>query len=397
MTSVEAEDGPIEFVVPACADYIDLAHTRLRIKAQIVTAANGALVANTNFVGPVNNFLHSLFSNVQIDLNGKSIVPQCGLYNYRAYIENLLNYGREAKETHLTTSMFHKDTASNMGPVAGNLGWVERSTIALQGPFEMEGPIHCDLFNQDKFLLNGVQMILKFFKARPEFALMSAAADNTVYKIKILEAVLIIRKVKMSPALLIAHANTLLHHTAKYPITRVEVKNVSLATAIQSTTIDNIQLGILASRVVVCLVDSAKFNGSFHTNPFDFATFNYNYMNVTTDSALHITPYKPDFARNLYVGAYSGLFTQTGVFYSDAGSNISYDEFGNGYCLSVFDLTPDLSAHESHLSPQNSGSLSIELKFAAPLAAPVTVLVFAEYKNIIEIDQHRQVTLDYSA
>ena len=57
-------DTPIEFVVPSgCEHYIDLAHTMLYIQAKVEpidTEAENAKVA------PVNNFLHSLFNQVDV-------------------------------------------------------------------------------------------------------------------------------------------------------------------------------------------------------------------------------------------------------------------------------------------------------------------------------------------
>ena len=35
-------------------------------------------------------------------------------YPYRASLETLLSHGEEAKSTHLTSSLFYKDTAGNM-------------------------------------------------------------------------------------------------------------------------------------------------------------------------------------------------------------------------------------------------------------------------------------------
>jgi hypothetical protein len=50
-------------------------------------------------VGPVNNFLHSLFSQVDVSLNGVLITNSSNTYGYRAYIENLLSYGSLAKKS----------------------------------------------------------------------------------------------------------------------------------------------------------------------------------------------------------------------------------------------------------------------------------------------------------
>lgn len=311
-------------------------------------------------------------------------------------IENVLNFGADATKSHLSTSLFHKDTAGHMGPVDTNAGYVQRRAIARRGEFDMESHIHADLFNQDKYLLNGVQMVVKFYRSKPEFALMKAATDGGNYKIKIHDAVLIIRKLKMSPALLIAHSNVLLRHTAKYPITRVEVKNITIPQNIMSTTLDNIFLGQIPQRVIVLFVNSASFNGTLATNPFNFEHFNHNYLTVATDSSQHITPLKPNYASQLYVSSYNTLFAATGVNFSDSGCTITHSEYASGYNMTVFDLTSDITSHLPHLNAQHSGSLRIEVQFATTLPQAVTAIVFAEFNNLIEISKHREVSCDFS-
>lgn len=312
-------------------------------------------------------------------------------------IENVLNYGGDATQSHLTSSLFYKDTAGSMGPVEANLGYVKRRAIARRGAFDMESHIHADIFNQDKYLINGVQMVVKFFRAKGEFALMKPATEQGIFKIKILEAVLMIRKLKMSSAILIAHSNALLRHTAKYPITRVEVKNITIPRDIMSTTLDNIFLGQIPQRVIVLFVDSVAFNGSTATNPFNFEHFQHTYLNVATDSSQHMTPLKPDYNAQLYISSYNTLFSATGVNFSDSGCTITHAEYASGYNMTIFDLTPDISSHLTHLNAQHSGSLRIEVQFAANLARAVTAIVFAEFNNLIEISKLREVSCDFSS
>ena len=61
-------------------------------------------------VGPVNLWMHSLFSDVSVSLNENLVSPPTSLYPYRAYIEILLSYGPAAKESQLTGVMWYKDT-----------------------------------------------------------------------------------------------------------------------------------------------------------------------------------------------------------------------------------------------------------------------------------------------
>jgi hypothetical protein len=112
LTSALTNQGPYEFAVSGARDeYIDLANTYLFVEAHIVADYDTALDAGVD-VGPVNLWMHSLFSDVSVSLNEKLVSPPTSLYPYRAYIETLLSYGPAANESQLTGSCgtrIHRD------------------------------------------------------------------------------------------------------------------------------------------------------------------------------------------------------------------------------------------------------------------------------------------------
>ena len=136
------------------------------------------------------------------------------------------------------------------------------------------GPVHGDIFFQDRYLLNGVDLKLKFHRSKNSFRLMAALPDRN-FRVKILEASLYVRKVVVSPAVALAHAKTLESATAKYPLHRVEVKTFSIPQGNQSFTRENLFLGQIPRRVVIGMVDNTAFN------PFN------------TSSCLELMPWLP--------------------------------------------------------------------------------------------------------
>jgi hypothetical protein len=66
--------------------------TYLFVEAHIMDDDDTALDGGTD-VGPVNLWMHSLFSDVSVSLNENLVSPPTSLYPYRAYIEILLSYG----------------------------------------------------------------------------------------------------------------------------------------------------------------------------------------------------------------------------------------------------------------------------------------------------------------
>src|SRR6266516_8169398 len=91
-SSTVTDTMPIEFEISgAGTSYIDLSQSQLIVRAQLLKA-DGAPIDNTLHIAPCNLFLHSLFSEIDVKLNGTLISSSNNTYPYRAYIETLLSY-----------------------------------------------------------------------------------------------------------------------------------------------------------------------------------------------------------------------------------------------------------------------------------------------------------------
>jgi len=90
----------IESDIPATGDqYIDMANIQLYIHAKTATRADGntALVVDDT-AAPINLLLYSMFSEVDILLNGILISNSRNTYPYRATLKMLLTYSEDAKK-----------------------------------------------------------------------------------------------------------------------------------------------------------------------------------------------------------------------------------------------------------------------------------------------------------
>ena len=392
-----AAGAPIEFAVSgATADYIDLSNTYLYVKAKVLRQDGTNPPADAVFA-PVNYWLHSLFSQVDVLLNNTLVTPSENTYPYRAYIESTLNYGREAKTTHLTSALYYQDTASQMNSLNGdnNAGFRERHARAVAGrDVDMIGRLHCDIFHQERYLLNNVDIKIRLIPSKNTFNIM-AAADN--FKSIISHASMFVRKVRLNPAVTLSHAKALERGTAKYPLKRVVVKTFSIPRGNVSVVQDNLFLSQTPNRLVIGLVDSAAFNGESTSNPFNFQTLGLSFLSLYLDGKqVPSKPLQPNFVTGQYVRSFFNLMVSSGLANQDAGSNISRQDFAGGFALYSMDLTPSLIDDNQLFELVKSGALRMELKFDAPLAQSVTVVVWAEMDSVLEIDRNRTVLTDFS-
>ena len=113
--------NPAEFQVDTQYDYVDL--SRSYFELELTLKKNGA-----NNVAAADNLAHSSFKQISVRLNGTLISPQTEKYHYNAYLETLLNYDREDRETVLKPQGWYNEidlpatlTANNVD-MAANAG-----------------------------------------------------------------------------------------------------------------------------------------------------------------------------------------------------------------------------------------------------------------------------------
>ena len=403
------KDGTIEFNVVGTEDYIDLSKCYVDLTAKVykvTDSSNQPRLEAADTVGPINNFFHSLFSQIEVKLNNTSVENTNTTYPYKAYLTDLLNYNQDAKESFLQSTLFVKDTAGQMNNINApvkretvnntaveraqdhNAGFWGRKQFLKNGTVNMCGRLHCDIFNSDRYLLNKININIQMKESSDAFALMWAN-DQTQYKIDITKINFIVRRVKVSPALANAHNNTLMKSLACYPIKRTKVSKHSISTTGQSFS-ETIYQGVLPSRVVIGMVSNRAFIGNNLENPFNFQHFNLTKLSLCSSGVL--SPYKEafefDFNNNNYMSGFRTLFD--GIDKAETGNNISRTDYPNGYALFAFDFTPDMcSSH--HFNLQRTGSLSIDMGFSQELTTAITLLVYYEFDDIIYIDKYRQV------
>lgn len=396
-----SDGGPVEFLISGSGeDYIDLSETRIYVKAKIVSSEGKDLKVNAaeaggrtveNKVGPVNLFLHSLFSQVDVSLNERVVSSSDNTYAYRAYIETLLNNGYDSKTSQLSSELYYKDTAGKMNTyeVSGdnvNDGFVKRAALFKENTaVDMMGRLHVDIFNQDRLLLNLVDVKVKLIRNKPEFCLMGEGDYRIVFD----HISLFARKVKINPAVSISHARALEKTSAKYPIDRVVCKVFAIPQSSYSFVQDNVFSGQMPKRLVIACVDNDAFNGNYKKCPFEFNHYGMNFIGVYVDG--QPVPHQPmqlDFDKGNYIQAYQNLFLQSEGLY------ISRTEFAEGYSLFLFDLSPDLCDGE-HFNLIRHSNLRVELKFNKSLDKTITLIVFAEFESLIEINKTRNVLFDF--
>jgi hypothetical protein len=395
------DHGPIEFFIPGNEErYLDLNETYLHIKAQIARADDGNFVAADQPAPdrplPVNLWLHSLFSQVDISLNNTRVTSSTDTYPYRAVLETILGHDVAAKEHKLKSEMFYAEKAGKMetwDSVTNNARFVRCGTGQV---VDMMGRFHAGIFHQEKYLINGVDLKLSMTRSKPVFNLMGTGGP---YKVVITMAKVYVRQVHVgSKERNVIEARLNKGETAKYPIRRVLLTTFVVPAGSRTLNKDNLFVGgnQLPKRLIMGMVENEAFNGSLTKNPYNFKPFKLNKLEVFVNgkSALG-QALEPNFVSGEYTRSYVCLLQALGKANSQEDVGIRLSDYANGHTLWGFDLTPDQGADEGHRHLVHSGSVRIDAHFAEALAAPVSVILYAEFDNTIEVTRDRQIILDY--
>ena len=339
LSSVQNNDSAITFVIAGTDEYLDLSKTILVVEGKVIEGSGGALSTGQSSIAPVNNFLHSLFRQVDVYLNGKQVTPAMGTYAYRSYLETLLNYDVSAKQSQLSSAMYYKDTAGKMDeagglpssktitivkpdydpgnvtvnkgsggdnnatvsaawnpgdndkenvsipvPGTGNQGFAKRHKfIENSKKFTLSGPIFTDVFMSDRLLINMLDLKVVLNRSYNEFCLMDKNSTTKYPKVELTDVVLKIRKVKVDQAIRDSTEVLLKQTPAIYPVRRVVCKALSIAPGLPNVRLDNIFSGLVPTSFVFGLVDSNAYTGEYGKNPFNFKHYDVSTVTLSVN------------------------------------------------------------------------------------------------------------------
>lgn len=386
----------LEFNVPAVNEmYKDLSSVYLRLKVRLMKDANDALHTDAK-VGVVNNIIHSLFKQCAVFFNGKQISQNPGNYGYRCYIENLLNYGAESAQTHLDGSGWAIDTPGQLDELADkkNLGLDARKALFAKSCLvELESKIHADMFNNQRYLINGVDMRLVLSLENANFYVMAEDADKSYMKIE--EATLYVNHCTINPNILLAHHKLLQTKPINYPYKRVEVKSYTVGSGSLTVSLDNIIMGQLPNLILFAMVDNKAYTGQRSKNGFNFQHFNCTSISFSCNGYKYPTDgLEMDFFSNkdapISTRAYQSLFKSTNLHHFDRNLQITKNLFNNGCFIIGCDLTPDLSS-DMCSNLLGSGTVRVDLRFAEALKQTITVIIYSEYTSELLVDSNLNV------
>ena len=131
-------------------------------------------------------------------------------------------------------------------------------------------------------------------------------------RVRIIEAQLCIRCVKLSDEKYRGIQQSLPATPAYYPVKRVVIKTHSVAQGISSLNWENAHVVQLPNKVFMTLVDNDTYTRSIAKNPFNFKNFSASQVAIYLNGEMPAVPLKLSFVDNQYIDRYRSLFATAG-------------------------------------------------------------------------------------
>lgn len=218
--------------------------------------SDGSDLKQSEYVGPVNIFLHSMFSQVDITLQNKPVTSSTEHHPYKAMIKTMLSFGSEAKESQLTSQLWKKDKAGHFDENdVKNGGNTALFCLNIQSQTcDLVGNLFHDLTSLDRYLLNQITVNVKLWRSKPEFCLMTNVAYPN-FQIYIEDICLRDFKLKLNPSVIPVHSHTLLTPNEKYPTLEQRFVSYLYLLEVLVSTITTCFCGLRSTRCVIGFTD----------------------------------------------------------------------------------------------------------------------------------------------
>ena len=349
-----------------------------------------------------NNILHSLFSHVELFLDGKLVSSSNNNYHHLAYIETELTTDIASNMTWAQCQGYHY-RANEKSNEELKMKQLDNFRKGEEFKIELYGAPHIDFLDCERLLLPGVSLHLRFYRSPSNCALESVGTwtaddikriDQAPFSVVIEKASLFVNKIVLSDSVRVSIEKALLKSDAVYPY--IESLNKSFITqAGQNCFVkENIFGTEPIRRLTLCMVRNKFFRGStIECTPFRYKKFNLSKVEIQRGNGVPIagTPIRTTNCTRLFYNTICALGFATG------GNGIGMADFEDDHFFLVFDLTSSREASKTlTLFPElTGGGLTLKLDFSEALTDPVELFLVGERFSQVFIDSGRNIRKNF--
>ena len=389
-----AELGTIvEFIVPPSNLYTDL-FMDIHISGKLCNSKGEDHVATDGYA-IANNFFHTFFESVDLEINNVLVEKTNQSYNYGSNFVRTLCTDYASKKTFYQKEGFYPNTKHD-DFTSNNSGYQARKTLsALSTTIHLSGNVMHGLLESGKFLLPHTPIRLRMRRAIPTMYIDAptvGAAKTFDSQFRIENIYMMVKRVLVLPSIQSNHENILNSgQRLLYPFVNREVVNFSIPSGVTTHLSENISVGPLPTSLIIGLTKTSKFFGTYNTTAMTFQAENLRDLRVLIDGE----PIYPH-ALDLDTGKKNCIVPYTWSFAALEPNSTSHGltlaEFINTSFLFLISLVP--SGKLSSYHPLRTGSLRLDLVFKSATSESLTCIVCMQSNKCLQLDRYRSVYID---
>ena len=341
---------------------------------------------------PVDNVLHSMWSGVDITMNGELISTTSQKYMYKSYIETILNNSHSTKEYQLKLSGYFGDDGDKDEDylMNWNKGMEQRHLCFRDSQkVEMIGFILSDIFGIQASIVNGVEIGITLIPNKDIMPLQSFCNRKFGHMV-IDDIYLYVCKRQFTNKIVVAHAGIMEETKATYPFKCTEVRAYNGDKGNTEVTIENPYESKIPTRFILGMVGANNYIGNWRKNPLNFKHYDISSaVFYIDDESTAKQPYKLNPSDGKFIEPFMELYSILGKAGKDVDIGISTENYLEGTFLLPFDVTPTSATNMEYLGRKMGGNCRIELQFCKPLPHNIMIITYAIFPMELQIDMAR--------
>ena len=388
----EVRDNYIEFVLNSSQqEFYDCDSFALEMKIKITKADGTDLDPVPSHVSVIDGLGHRILSKSSLYLNG----TPCENNAYFGLFNSLKTYTCMKKDalSSIGRNMYYKDLSVKNNAKTDEINFLapENDEKLIRDDcrrvMHFVTPLALDISSSDFFLLNGVDIRLRFDLASP--AVIINSYDNEKYKYNIQSVKLWAQKLVPQSNALLSMNRSLIEKNSRveYIFERPVIKNYVYPIGQSILSLDNIFNGIIPHEVYLLLINQDALNGDYKQNAAYFQHGNVNniQLDVNGNTVSSMSASFPNHVASMFHHTLSNL--------KDDNNLLTLESFKAGRTIHSWDLRA--TDCNDTLAVERTGNLRINIQSATPNTDTMVVFVIGITTGLLEIDSARRVHTSY--
>ena len=388
------KDSFVEFMIDSeQGSFIDFGSFNIEYNLRLLKA-DGTPVAGDAALVLTNGLIHTLSTSRKLFLNTELIESDYQT-NYTQYVnfltttdvETIIMQGKPM-------GYFHEEDVINATNekaafvAAGESYIPRRIKYAKQENIQLYGPLNLDIGKSNMMMIDRVNARLHLELADTSQLVLKASDDATIYKIKIFSVKLHFKRITPVENAYLELNTSLLSNNLEYNFERNLVYKTTVGINQRQVFLSQIFGTLIPNKLHIMMVNQKASIGDDKLNSHYFGHFKLDNIRV---SANGLTMLDSDVS---FTNKYSALYQRSTDALRTKAHSIPFGHFNTGRTIITVDCQN--SETNSIMQIEKRGRLEIHMKFSAPLAEAINIIILGTTVGSVELDKDRRVTTHYN-